>query len=172
MRKRTRIAAIVYAAALLALGASIFSFAATKGTWMLVDGGWYCYDRNGDVYENTFCSSNGKEYYAGDDGVLVPSDWVAYDRDRYFVNSSGQEITNDRRSTTSYDGKDTDEEWYYFRSNGKMTNGKKIVWKNNIYHFDTNGKTLTAWAAVNSWRELWKPEDFLKIMGGDLTPRP
>ena len=59
MRKQTKIAAVVSAAALLALGASITSFAAAKGTWMMVDGEWYCYDKNGDVYENTFCSSNG-----------------------------------------------------------------------------------------------------------------
>ena len=79
MRKQTKIAAVVSAAALLALGASITSFAAAKGTWMMVDGEWYCYDANGDVYENTFCSSNGKEYYVGDDGMLVRSSWVEYD---------------------------------------------------------------------------------------------
>ena len=80
MRKQTKIAAVVSAAALLALGASITSFAAARGTWMMVDGEWYCYDKNGDVYENTFCSSNGKEYYVGDDGMLVRSSWVEYDR--------------------------------------------------------------------------------------------
>ena len=73
MRKQTKIAAVVSAAALLALGASMTSFAASKGTWMMVDGEWYCYDKNGDAYENTFCSSNGKEYYVGEDGQLVRS---------------------------------------------------------------------------------------------------
>ena len=71
MRKQTKIAAVVSAAALLALGASMTSFAASKGTWMMVDGEWYCYDKNGDAYTNVFCSSNGKEYYVGDDGQLV-----------------------------------------------------------------------------------------------------
>ena len=47
MRKQTKIAAVVSAAALLALGASMTSFAASKGTWMMVDGEWYCYDKNG-----------------------------------------------------------------------------------------------------------------------------
>ena len=28
----------------------------------------YCYDKNGDAYTNVFCSSNGKEYFVGDDG--------------------------------------------------------------------------------------------------------
>ena len=73
MRKQTKIAAVVSAAALLALGASMTSFAASKGTWMMVDGEWYCYDKNGDAYENVFCSSNGKEYYVGEDGQLVLS---------------------------------------------------------------------------------------------------
>ena len=73
MRKQTKIAAVVSAAALLALGASMTSFAASKGTWMMVDGEWYCYDKNGDAYENTFCSSNGKEYYVGEDGQLGQS---------------------------------------------------------------------------------------------------
>ena len=54
MRKQTKIAAVVSAAALLALGASMTSFAAAKGTWMMVDGEWYCYDKNGDAYTNTF----------------------------------------------------------------------------------------------------------------------
>ena len=103
MRKQTKIAAVVSAAALLALGASITSFAAAKGTWMMVDGEWYCYDKNGDAYTNTFCSSNGKEYYVGDDGQLVRSEWVEDGSDKYFVNSSGAKITNDWRLTTPYD---------------------------------------------------------------------
>ena len=127
MRKQTKIAAVVSAAALLALGASMTSFAASKGTWMMVDGEWYCYDKNGDAYTNVFCSSNGKEYYVGDDGQLVRSEWVEYDGDYYFVNSSGAKITNDWRLTTPYDDDSADEEWYYFKSNGKRAENEKIT---------------------------------------------
>ena len=149
MRKQTKIAAVVSAAALLALGASITSFAASKGTWMLVDGEWYCYDKNGDVYENTFCSSNGKEYYVGDDGMIVKSDWVEYDGSYYFVNSSGAKITNDWRLTTPYDDEDADEAWYYFQSTGKRAENKKIVYKGKTYFFDADGKMLTGWVTAN-----------------------
>ena len=38
MRKQTKIVAVVSASALLALGASLTSLAASKGTWMMVDG--------------------------------------------------------------------------------------------------------------------------------------
>ena len=145
MRKQTKIAAVVSAAALLALGASMTSFAASKGTWMMVDGEWYCYDKNGDAYTNVFCSSNGKEYYVGDDGQLVRSEWVEYDGNYYFVNSSGAKITNDWRLTTPYDDDSADEEWYYFKSNGKRAENEKITYKGKSYYFDTDGKMLTGW---------------------------
>ena len=148
MRKQTKIAAVVSAAALLALGASMTSFAASKGTWMMVDGEWYCYDKNGDAYTNVFCSSNGKEYYVGDDGQLVRSEWVDYDGSYYFVNSSGAKITNDWRLTTPYDDDTADEEWYYFKSNGKRAENEKITYKGKSYYFDTDGKMLTGWVTT------------------------
>ena len=148
MRKQTKIAAVVSAAALLALGASMTSFAASKGTWMMVDGEWYCYDKNGDAYTNVFCSSNGKEYYVGDDGQLVRSEWVEYDGNYYFVNSAGAKITNDWRLTTPYDDESADEEWYYFKSNGKRAENEKITYKGKSYYFDTDGKMLTGWVTT------------------------
>ena len=69
MRKQTK---ILVATALLALGASFTSMAAAKtGTWMLEDDGWYCYDKEGEAWEDEFCLSYGKEYYMGDDGLMV-----------------------------------------------------------------------------------------------------
>ena len=129
MRKQTKLVAVVSASALLALGASLTSFAASKGTWMMVDGEWYCYDKNGDAYENTFCTSNGKDYYVGDDGQLVRSAWVEDDGNYYFVNSAGQKITNDWRLTAPYDDDSAEEQWYYFKSNGKRAEDEKITYK-------------------------------------------
>ena len=149
MRKQTKIAAIASAAALLALSASMTSFAASKGTWMMVDGEWYCYDKNGDAYENTFCSSNGKEYYVGEDGQLVRSAWVEYDGNYYFVNSSGAKITNDWRLTTPYEDDSADEEWYYFKSNGKRAENDKVTYKGKTYYFDADGKMLTGWVSYD-----------------------
>ena len=155
MRKQTKIAAVVSAAALLALGASITSFAASKGTWMMVDGEWYCYDSDGDVYENTFCLSNGKEYYVGDDGQLVRSEWVEDDGDYFFVNSSGQKITNDWRLTSPYDDDGAEEEWFYFKSNGKRAEDEKLLIKGKTYFFGTDGEMLTGWVqkSGDSWDE-------------------
>ena len=155
MRKQMKIAAVVSAAALLALGASITSFAAQKGTWKYEDGEWYCYDSNGDVYENTFCLSNGKEFYVGDDGMLVRSSWVEYDGDYYFVNSAGQKITNDWRLTSPYDDEDAEEQWFYFQSTGKRAEGTKLQIKGKTYFFNDDGEMLTGWVqeSGDSWDE-------------------
>ena len=161
MRKQTKIAAVVSAAALLALGASITSFAAAKGTWMMVDGEWYCYDKNGEAYEDKFCSSNGKEYYVGDDGMLVRSSWVdGDDGDTYFVNSSGAKITNDWRLTTPIDDESADEEWYYFKSNGKMATSEKITYKGKTYYFDSEGKMLTGWVTSEGKDSINEADDY------------
>ena len=151
MRKQTKIAAIVSAAALLALGASMTSFAASKGTWMMVDGEWQCYGKNGDAYENTFCSSNGKEYYVGEDGQLVRSSWVEYDSSYYFVNSSGAKITNDWRLTSPYDddSADEDEYWYYLKkTTGKPATGKQSNINGQIYLFNNEGQMQHGWVAA------------------------
>lgn len=151
MRKQTKIAAVVSAAALLALGASMTSFAASKGTWMMVDGEWYCYDKNGDAYTNVFCSSNGKEYYVGEDGQLVRSSWVEYDSSYYFVNSSGAKITNDWRLTTPYDddSADEDEYWYYLKkTTGKPATGKQSNINGQIYLFNNEGQMQHGWVAA------------------------
>ena len=151
MRKQTKIAAVVSAAALLALGASMTSFAASKGTWMMVDGEWQCYGKNGDAYENTFCSSNGKEYYVGEDGQLVRSSWVEYDSSYYFVNSSGAKITHDWRLTTPYDddSADEDEYWYYLKkTTGKPATGKQSNINGQIYLFNNEGQMQHGWVAA------------------------
>ena len=151
MRKQTKIAAVVSAAALLALGASMTSFAASKGTWMMVDGEWQCYGKNGDAYENTFCSSNGKEYYVGEDGQLVRSSWVEYDSSYYFVNSSGAKITNDWRLTTPYDddSADEDEYWYYLKKiTGKPATGKQSNINGQIFLFNNEGQMQHGWVAA------------------------
>ena len=136
----------------------------------MVDGEWYCYDKSGDAYTSTFCSSNGKEYYVGDDGALVRSSRVEYDRDYYFVNSSGQKVTNDWRLTVPYDDDSAEEEWFYFKSNGKRAEDEKITYKGKTYFFDSEGEMLTGWVqksgdgwvaktGSNGYEQVWNDDD-------------
>ena len=146
MRKQTK---IVLAAALFTMGASFSAFAAKTGTWMLEEDGWYCYDSDGDAYEDEFCLSYGKEYYMGDDGLMVTSSWVEYDGDYYYVGSDGAKTINDWRFLTPEDDEDEDAQWYYFGSKGKMVTGKKAI-NGKTYYFDSEGAMLTGWVDYDS----------------------
>ena len=85
MKKKIKLAMITTTTALLAMGSAFTSMAAEKGTWKKVDGEWYCFDADGDAIEDTFCLSNGKEFYVGEDGRLVRSSWVDVDGTWYYV---------------------------------------------------------------------------------------
>ena len=147
MRKQMKIAAVVSAAALLAIGASFTSMAAEKGTWKLEDGEWYCYDKDGDAYEDTFCLSNGKEYYVNEEGVLEGNRWVEDGDAMYYVNSAGEKITSDWRLAVPYEDEDADEEWFYFQSSGKRAENKKLVINGKTYYFNSDGEMMTGWVA-------------------------
>ena len=153
MRKQMKIAAVVSTAALLALGASMTSMAASKGTWKMDDNDWMCYDKNGDAYEATFCLSNGKEYYVGDDGYLVRSEWVDYDGDMYYVNSAGTKVINDWKLLTPYEDEEAEAVWYYFGSTGKRVEEAKKVINNKTYYFHADGAMLTGWVNDDNMEE-------------------
>ena len=48
MKKCLRNGLAISAVVLSTFGLSTISFAASKGTWMNMDGEWYCYNSNGD----------------------------------------------------------------------------------------------------------------------------
>jgi len=147
MRKQTK---ILVATALLALGASFTSMAAAKtGTWNLEDEGWMCYDKDGEEYEDEFCLSYGKEYYVGNDGLLVTSSWVDFEDEYYYVGSDGSKTVNDWRFVAPEDDDDAEAEWFYFDAKGRRVDGKKVI-EGKTYYFDTDGVMLTGWVDTSA----------------------
>ena len=61
MKKQTKLVAVLSTAALLAIGASMTSFAATG--WAEEDGTWVYYDRNGDKVTDKWAKSG--SYWLG-----------------------------------------------------------------------------------------------------------
>ena len=151
MKRQMKIAAVVSATALLAIGASFTSMAAAKtGTWAQEDGVWYCYDKNGDVYENEFCMSNGVELYVGEDGELVTNSWVEHDGNMYYIGSAGTKTINAWKELTPYEDEDADTEWYYFGAAGKRVENTKKAIASDVYgtetfYFDGEGKVIYGW---------------------------
>ncbi|SET97249.1 Putative cell wall binding repeat-containing protein, partial [[Clostridium] aminophilum] len=89
MRKQTKYVAVLSAAALLAMGASMTSFAA--GWEKDEAGAWHYYDKDDDMVTGEWKKDGNKWFYLDDDGNMAVNKWV---EDDYYVGEDGAMITN------------------------------------------------------------------------------
>jgi glucan-binding YG repeat protein len=155
MRKQTKLVAVLSTAALLALGASMSSFAATG--WQEENGTWVYYDKSGDKETEQWAKSGDNWFYLNDDGEMATDIIVEHKDNYYYVDENGSMVTNKWVSVenTNYDSDSENEpvnNWYYFGANGKaykstsnnsspsfkVVNGKKYI-------FNDEGKMLYGW---------------------------
>ena len=153
MRKQTKLVAVLSTAALLAIGASMTSFAAQG--WAEEEGTWVYYNKDGDRATESWKKSGDNWYWLDDSGEMAVDMLVEDDDDYYYVDANGAMVRNQWVAIENEDAGEDDEPdhyWYYFQSNGKAykrsdsattispktINGKK-------YAFDTDGKMLYGW---------------------------
>ena len=156
MRKQTKLVAVLSAAALLAIGASMTSFAATG--WAEENGTWVYYDKDGYQVENEWKKSGNNWFWLNEDGEMATEALVEDGDDYYYVDANGVMVANRWVSIVNEEDEDDTPEnyWYYFQSNGKAykapesgkvqlktINGKK-------YAFDQDGRMLYGWVAADS----------------------
>ncbi len=179
MRKQTKVVAVTSAAALLAIGASMTSFAATG--WVQENGEWFWYDRDGSRVEDEWKKSGNDWYWldSEENGAMALDKLIEDDGDTYYVNSTGVMVRNAWVSIVNEDQDDDDDpaeyNWYYFQSNGKAykkgdsgstrfrtINGKR-------YAFDDDGKMLYGWVNKSGEREPddegWADADTVYYLG-------
>ena len=158
MRKQTKLVAVLSAAALLAIGASMTSFAATPH-WDQEDGEWVYLDRNGDRVSDEWKKSNGQWYYLDEDGYMAKDRRVEYGDALYYVDENGVKVTNAWVSMDNDDYLDDDDVstvWYFFDGKGKAygynssNNGtiKKVAYgdgKSDYFIFNNEGVMLSGW---------------------------
>ena len=145
MRKQTKLVAVLSAAALLAIGASMTSFAATG--WVNENGTFYYYDNDGEMVTNEWKKDGNGYFYLGDEGEMVTSDWVDSE---YYVGPNGAMVKNAWVKTMPEDTDDTDpdsdgEAWFYFNNKGKKVTGKEMKINGRYYRFDEDGKMVDGW---------------------------
>ncbi|MDD6195392.1 MAG: glucan-binding protein [[Clostridium] aminophilum] len=145
MRKQTKYVAVLSAAALLAMGASMTSFAA--GWEKDETGAWHYYDKDDDMVTGEWKKDGNKWFYLDDDGNMAVDKWV---EDDYYVGEDGAMITNGWVKTLEDDEdvdspEDTGEHWYYFNAKGKKVTSSKKTIGGKTYHFDEDGKMLSGW---------------------------
>ncbi len=163
MRKQTKVVAVASAAALLAIGASMTSFAATG--WVEEDGVWYFYDKDGNRVEDEWKKSGDNWYWLDSEegGAMAIDKLVEDDDDTYYVDSNGVMVRN---TWVKVVNEDQDEEedpaeynYYYMQSNGKAykapdssSSTKFRTIDGKRYAFDNEGKMLYGWVGGDSGR--------------------
>ena len=162
MRKQTKLVAVASAAALLAIGASMTSFAATG--WVEEGGEWFYYEKDGSKAEDAWKKSGDKWFWLdSEEGGAMAVDKLVEDGDNtYYVDSTGAMVANTWVKVVNEDQDDDDDpaeyNYYYMQSNGKAyksgtsnsTKFKTIDGKR--YAFDEDGKMLYGWVDGNGSR--------------------
>ena len=152
MKKQTKLVAVLSTAALLAIGASMTSFAATG--WAEEDGTWVYYDRNGDKVTDKWAKSGNNWYYLDSNGEMAVDQLIEDGDNYYYVDVNGVMAANQWVAIDNEDAGDDNEPehyWYYFQANGKaLKNGdnNKVALKTvngKKYAFDDEGKMLYGW---------------------------
>ena len=152
MKKQTKLVAVLSTAALLAIGASMTSFAATG--WAEEDGTWVYYDRNGDKVTDKWAKSGNNWYYLDSNGEMAVDTLIEDGDNYYYVDVNGVMAANQWVAIDNEDAGDDNEPehyWYYFQANGKaLKNGdnNKVALKTvngKKYAFDDEGKMLYGW---------------------------
>ena len=147
MRKQTKLVAVLSAAALLAVGASMTSFAGWEKD---EDSIWHYYDSDDEMVTDEWRKDGSKWFYLDEDGNMLTDAWVD---DEYYVGADGAMIKNDWIKTTAdedvSDPEDDGDNWYYFGSNGKKVedDSKKINGK--TYYFNEDGEMRYGWYEDN-----------------------
>lgn len=153
MRKQTKIAAVVSAAALLAIGASMTSFAATG--WQEENGTWVYYNKAGEMVTDSWEKSGDNWFYLDDSGEMATDSLIEDNDDYYYVNASGAMVRNQWVAIDNEDAGEDDQPdvwWYYFQGNGKAYKNthssgrlfKKVI-NGKTYCFDEDGKMQYGW---------------------------
>ncbi|MCD8123399.1 MAG: cell wall-binding protein [Clostridiales bacterium] len=164
MRKQTKRLIIPCAAAALALGASMTSFASVG--WSKEDETWYYYNSDGELATNEWKKSGSSYFWLDENGEMATSQLIEDDDNYYYVDENGYRISNQWRELPieEADEDNYNTAWYYFSSTGKAykapdsgrTTFKSIVKADGTtrkYAFDEEGRMLYGWVNENSERE-------------------
>ena len=144
MRKQTKLVAVLSAAALLAMGASMTSFAAG---WEKDDAGvWHYYDSDDEMVTDEWKKDGGKWFHLDEDGEMETDTWVD---DDYYVAEDGHMLTNEWKKTMADEDEDDPEDggehWYYFNNKGKKVTDTDKKINGKTYYFNEDGEMQYGW---------------------------
>ena len=144
MRKSTKIAVVLAAAALLVAG---FAFTTLAKGWVKEAEGLYYYeDAYGMKEYMTWEKDGANYYYLGEDGYMVTDKLVEFEGNYYWCGADGAKVVSQwvKVPADEMDQEELEVEyrWYYFDAKGKAYKGAKKTIDGKTYFFDANGKML------------------------------
>ena len=173
MRKQTKLVAVLSTAALLAIGASMTSFAATG--WVEENGTWVYYDRDEERATEEWKKSGDNWFWLDENGEMAVDQLIEDDDDYYYVNESGAMVTNQWVAIENEDAGEEDEPdyyWYYFQANGKAYKRSDSASESSIsaktingkkYAFDEEGRMFYGWVSDGERQtddDAWRDSDY------------
>ena len=165
MRKQTKLVAVLSAAALLAVGASMTSFAATRNPWVdLGDGDWAYVGSDGERVTSEWRRNGSDYFFLDENGVMARSRLITPDDGDgdayYYVGGNGVRLKNQWVRVMNDEQESVNDQtpemfWYYLRANGKAVRAdetstfKKMAIDYNgskkNFFFDAEGRMVTGW---------------------------
>ncbi len=156
MRKLTKTAAVVASMAVMAMGATVMTSAATEG-WVQSGSNWYYYVK-GDRVSNQWVLAGEDWYFLDDEGRMVRNSFVRTDK---FSDDSEVLSGKDIHDELGKDDIDDDCDFYYLGNDGKMVKGWREMSASSIYASPNSGSSTKVWyyfgatgrMYVNEWVE-------------------
>lgn len=141
MKKRTKIAAVCGAAALLTMGAAMTSMAAG---WTQQNGTWVYLDNSDNRIRNSWRRSGEGYYYLNSNGEMAVDTWI---EDTYYVDIYGVMQTNRwvQVEPGTNDAPNSEGGWFYLDASGRAVTDSWRTINNSRYHFDSDGTMQYGW---------------------------
>ena len=164
MRKQTKLAVVLAAAALLAVSAA--SVVSAAG-WVQEGSNWRYQEASGDYAADTMKKSGDTTFYLDENGYMAKDYFCQYNENYYYFGSNGAMVKNTwvaiDPSLVDAGDDDVDAYWYYFQDTGKAYKAgdgagcKKKAIDGKTYLFNEDGQMLTGW--VDNSGEKKNPDE-------------
>ena len=142
MKKQTKIAAVLSAAAFMMMVSGLPVYAASYG-WVTEGDAKVYYDEDGYLTTDAWRKRGEDWFYLGEDGQIVKNAKI----DEYYVDDEGKMVTNawvELKNEEDPDSPETpDTFWYYFEKDGKSAVSKWVKFDSKWYYFDESGHMAT-----------------------------
>lgn len=142
MKKQTKIAAVLSAAAFMTMVSGLPAYAASYG-WVTEGDAKVYYDEDGYLTTDAWRKRGEDWYYLGENGQIVTDAKI----DEYYVDSEGKMVTSawvELKNEEDPDSPETpDTFWYYFEKDGKSAVSKWVKFDSKWYYFDESGHMAT-----------------------------